>query len=275
MKTRNSFLVAALLLLICGAAAAVSTVLPFGTIPLGTKNLDGGSDKVDTLTPGGVTGSGPDASGTICNKLPGGVPMTDVTIDLTNATAGGVTVNGTTSGAASGGSSFNVKFDSSVNFDECVTLEIDDISPNESGKLIDIYATPSKEESINGSIVEVNVFPLFELEESRDLQRTTIAFMDHGAGVAHLRNNDAARGLTEINGEVSFPGGGARTLSDVELQDASGSTIASTVSILGNTFTISGFSTVPAGAVRKVVVLFDNSTGRPATRLELEGVFTP
>ena len=253
----------------------MSTALPFGTIPLGTQLLDGGSDKVDMLTPGGVTGSGPDASGTICNGLPGGAAIGGVSIDLIHATAGAVTVNGKTSGAANGTSSFNVKFDSDVSKDARITLEIDDISPDDSGKLIDIYATPSRAERIDGGTVEVNVFPLFELEESRDLQRTTIAFMGHGAGVAYVQNSDPTRGLTKLNGEVTFPDGGARALLDVELQDTSGNPIASTVSISGGSFTIDNFPAVSAGAIAQVVILFDTSTGRPSTRLELEGVFTP
>lgn len=275
MKTRTTLIATASLLLLGGAAAAISTALPFGTIPLSTRDLDGGSVKVNNLTPGGVIGSGPDASGTICNKLPSGAAMGAVTIDITNATAGGVTVNGVASGAAGGSSSFNVNFESDVNADACVTLEIDDISPDASGKMIHIYATPSRAESINGGSVEVNVFPFFRLEWSRDLQRTAIAFMDHGAGVAYVQNSDTTRGLTEISGEMTFPDGGARTLVDVELQDTSGSPIASTVSISGDTFTIEDFPTVSAGAIVQVVVLFDRSTGRPSTQLELEGAFTP
>ena len=257
-----------------GIAAALVAGSPFGTIPLGTTDLDGGSDKIDELTPGGVTGSGTDASGEICNELPGGAPMTDVTIDLTNATAATVTVNGTAS-TTTESDSFNVKFPSAVGGNVCVDVDITDISPDGSGENIEIYATPSRSEQINGGSVEVNVFPQFEIEESRDLQRTSIAFMDHGGGVAYVRNGDSTRGMTQLNGTVSFPNGGARTLLDVELQSTSGTPISSTVSISGNTFTISGFPTVSAGATAQIVLLWDNSLGRPASRLQIEGVFTP
>ncbi|QDU68530.1 hypothetical protein [Engelhardtia mirabilis] len=257
----------------CAALALAESRGIFGTIPLGTKNLDGGSDKVDTLTPGGVTGSGPDAAGTLYNKLPAGASMTDVTIDVTNATAGGVTVDGTSSGASSGSSSFNVSFGESVGPDESMELEIDDIAPDGSGKNIEIYATPSRSESINSGSVEVNVFPLFELEESRDLQRTAIAFMDHAGGVAFVRNDDSSRDLVQIDGELSFPNGGARNLVDVELQTTDGTPVSSSIAVSGSTFTIAPYSSVAAGTVVQVVVLLDSSTGRPETRLQLEGTF--
>ncbi|MEO0421845.1 MAG: hypothetical protein AAF184_05885 [Pseudomonadota bacterium] len=257
---------------VCACAFVLATVVIAATIPLPTKKLSGGTTSVAKLDPAAIPTSGPDAAGKLCNDLPGGAGMDDVTITIDNGTAGNVEVGGkAATGTDSGG--WHVQFDNNVDSDDCVDLKITNIQPDDSGKDVEIKATPSIESSVDGVVIEVNPFPRFGFEANVDLMRTSITAMDHGGGLAFVHNDDGEQAINGLEGQVSFPEGANRSLLMVELQTQRGEKLPAVITVTGNGFTIDRMTPIARGEGRLIVLWFDNGAGDANARLQLSATY--
>ncbi|MEM9384782.1 MAG: hypothetical protein AAGA68_06955 [Pseudomonadota bacterium] len=259
---------------VCASALALATVVIAATIPLPTKKLTGGTTSVAKLDPAAIPTSGPDAAGKLCNDLPNGAGMDDVTITIDNATAGGVDVGGTPAAETDSGG-WHVKFDNDVDSDACVDLKITDIQPDDSGKDVEIKATPSIESSVDGVVIEVNPFPRFGFASNLDLMRTSITAMDHGGGLAFVQNNDGEEAINALEGQVSFPEGANRSLLMVELQTERGEKLPAAITVTDNGFTVDRMTPIAHGDGRLIVLWFDNGAGDVNARLQLSATYAP
>lgn len=252
-------------------------------IPLGLAVLNGGATAFNSLDPEALDPGGSEVRGDVQNGDHKDRDYTDLTITIENGSASnGQIKNGDQSQASftamvkEGGAKFRAQFPSEpMEKGESYEIKLEGLSGDGLGAHIVVLATPSMPALINSVEFEANPFPGFDLTRAHDRERNAIIAMDHAVGVAVLENCDASQRITAIDGVISFVGAPSRSVVDVELQTQAGTPVSSTVSIVGNSFTISGFTAIPSGQSRLIVVQLNNDTGEPGVRLQLTGTFEP
>lgn len=264
-------------LLISSTLAALSGPAPASqplSILMGEKKLEGGTTKLGEIEPAVIPTSGPNATGSVCNEIPGGNALEDLDFFIRNGSAASVSVGGGTA----------VEFDEDSNSAHvkitmtgkvCEDYTLHGLSGDGSGKLLVVNVTPSDEKTVAGNAIESNILPAFRFDRMSDMSRKG-AELHHDALLALVHNDDGAKSLTSITGILSFPGTASADLQDIHVFESDGDLLGgATVAISGAEFSITSFGGVPVDDFVQVLFVLDDELNGELARAQLQGSFAP
>lgn len=256
------------------SAPTAAPLLPI--IPMGNSDLKGGSTKLPEIDPASLPTSGPDAAGGVCNQVPGGPIITDLTFSIRKGSAQSLEVEGVSNSVPFGaGGTANVTLDPGIGGGQCRGYTLNGLQGADGSNIV-INCTPSYTAVIGQTVVELNALPAFRFDAMSDLARNGIAELYHAGVLALVFNDDSSRALNAVAGEVSFPGTAVAAVTGVHIFEMDGDPVANaTVDIVGNEFAITGFAPLSSGNVYQVVVTLTNGLGGEPMRAEIQGTFEP
>lgn len=246
---------------------------PFAIL-MGETEVEGGTEKLGQIDPLALPPSGPDATGSVKNEMPKGKVWNDLDFTIKNGTAATVKVgHGPSVEFNEDGNRAHVSVTTSGNASEDYTL--DGLEGDGTDELIDLYVSPSDAKTVDGAKIESNILPAFRFDRMSDQARNGVE-SHHEAVLALVHNDDGSKGMTSIDGEVSFPGTAAANLEDVHLFQADGDPFPyAAVSISGDEFSVTDFGGVATGESVQVLVVLDADLGGELARVRLEADFAP
>jgi len=264
-------------LLIPSTLAALSGPAPASqplSILMGEKKLEGGTTKLGEIEPAVIPTSGPNATGSVCNEIPGGNALEDLDFFIRNGSAGSVSVGGGTAvpfDTESGSAHVKITMTGNV----CKDYTLHGLSGDGSGKLLVVNVTPSDVKSVAGNAIESNILPAFRFDRMSDLARNGVE-LHHGALLALVHNDDGEKILTSISGSLSFPGSVSADLQDIHVFESDGDLLGgASVAISGAEFLITDFGGVVVEDFVQVLIVLDDELGGELARAQLQGTFAP
>ncbi len=263
--------------LACGSAVAVAASMALlvpNTIPMGETNLTAGTTKIGEIDPAALPTSGPDAAGKLCNKVPGGVLITDLTFSIKKGTAASVEVEGVPTGVTFSNATAHVN-GLSMGGNVCLGYTLKSLSGDTSGANLICNVTPSYKDQVAGAVHEVNALPLYELSALNDMARNGTAEVYHRGVLLFVANADPDQLLCGLTGSLSFPAGVDATIESVHLREADGDPVTPVQGSHSSTsFEFSGFPGVKPKESCRVLVLFTAPLEGKSLRATITGSFT-
>ena len=247
-------------------------------IPLGTKDLTGGTTKVGEVDPNAVGTSGTTAlEGTICNKLTPPREVKDLTVTVDNGEATGIVVDRTssttdkdtasmtTTAKPGGGKTSTATLDLTdrISGNPCRGYRLNGVKHDGSGKLVSVVITPSFKEQVAGTLLSMNATPTYHLDDITCQITSGVGAAVHGAILHPVVNQELDNGkwLTALEGSASIPSLPSATIQSVHVFDENWLPRGGAVEIAGQAYTVTNFGPVPPAGRIFVVVRFSEAPG--------------
>lgn len=270
--------VRSLLSLVPPGAVAVCACLAFAppnTIPMGEASLGAATTKLGEIDPAALPTSGPDAAGKLCNKVPGGVLINDLTFSIKKGNAGSVEVEGVANGQPFNSQGSAHVTGLSMGGNVCLGDTIKSLTGDGSGDDLVCKVTPSYGATVDGVQHEFNALPAYELSAMNDMARNGSAEVYHAGVLLLVFNKDGEQSLSALSGSLSLPAGVNASIASVHLRESDGDPLTPVQSSHTSTgFELSGFPALKSGASCQVLVLLNAPLDGKPLRAAVTGVFT-
>lgn len=256
-------------------------------VDLGSIELTGGSTSKEVDTNAITPGPGPEMVGRITNKL--GREMHDLTVSVkrTNPNAtppasdGNTTVSCGQGQSEGGNTSTDDGYTATIQFGgagcpppahtDTVDVSVDVVNAG-NGQTVKVFFTPSYKDKPKNSQAHADVLQSLSLSEAAPGGTHSLASPFHDRG--HLGiTNTGSKPIVDLSGTCTLPAG--ISLSSIHLEDPSmafASPAGANVQITGNSFTVSGFAALPAGATYDLIAVFSAAPAK-GYRIRVEATF--
>lgn len=264
------------------ASAALTNYLDWGK-----KDVTSGAS---TTFGAGAVSATPTVKGTATHLQRGGLPMTDLTLEVkrqgpgtgkvtfTGVKVGGLPHTGSPVDTPGGlGQQVTVKGLTVGQGNPGADFEIFGIDPT-GAENVEVRLTASYSGLIEDVLREANQLPDFELTRTADYLRLGLASAWHDTMFVHVGNGDTVA-LIGLSGQVHPPAGSSAQLLSVHLMTVSGGNLVPVPGATGSvdavdmTFSIASFPPIPSEEDRLLVFVFDEPIGGRLLRIGIEAEF--